>query len=340
MAMLAKIIAVAPRVAPRKLLEPEQIARFKTRFRAWWEGYKFTPSEVDADPSEESDAAEDETKIALPDPLAISKRKASLWADPQVVVQEYLWGTGFDTPGGRRLVLEMVAPLGLNSKMTLLEIGSGLGGAACAIAAQTGSRVTGLDISPDVVDAATELSTMAGMAKKTPMQLFDPKKPNFSAFGSFNAAFSKERFFRYPNKEKIFAALHGALRESGQLVMTDFLLASEDNPGDAVEKWLGAEPERPEPWTAAKTQSCLEKLGFEVPIVKDITDEYVSLLRETIETYCKGLNPEQMDKPMAEAVVNEIDLWDWRLKAFASGGLAVYRIYARKFQGVSAKGSD
>jgi cyclopropane fatty-acyl-phospholipid synthase-like methyltransferase len=340
MAMLAKIVAVAPRVAPRKLLEPEQIARFKARFRAWWEGYQFTPSEMDADPFEEPSEAGEESTSAPSDPLEIGKRSASLWADPRAVVQEYLWGTGFDTPGGQRLVLEMVAPLGLNSKMTVLEIGVGLGGAARAIAAQTGSWVTGLDTSPGVVEAATELSTMAGMAKKTPIQLFDPKKPNFSAFGSFNAAFSKERFLRYLNKETIFAALHGALRESGQFVMTDFLLTSEDDPGDAVEKWLGTEPERPEPWTAAKTQSCLEGLGFEVPIVKDITDEYVSLLRETIETYCKGLDPEQMDKPMAAAVVGEVDLWNRRLEAFASGGLAVYRIYARKYHGMSAKGSD
>ena len=41
---------------------------------------------------------------------------------------ERMFGEGFTGPGGADLIRDLVKPLGLDSSMTVLDIGSGLGG--------------------------------------------------------------------------------------------------------------------------------------------------------------------------------------------------------------------
>ena len=65
--------------------------------------------------------------------------------------------------GGGDAVDLLIGSLALAQGDRVLDIGSGFGGPARQIARRTGSRVTGIDITPAYVDAARDLTARAGL---------------------------------------------------------------------------------------------------------------------------------------------------------------------------------
>jgi SAM-dependent methyltransferase len=63
-------------------------------------------------------------------------------------------------PGATDLLIESLT---LTAGDRVLDIGSGFGGPARQIARRTGSRVTGIDITPAYVDAASDLTAITGL---------------------------------------------------------------------------------------------------------------------------------------------------------------------------------
>ena len=69
---------------------------------------------------------------------------------------ELVWGTDFMAPGGRGNVAKMVEVLDFRDRL-VVDIGSGLGGPAFALAQDHGARVAGLDLEAPLVERASAL---------------------------------------------------------------------------------------------------------------------------------------------------------------------------------------
>ncbi len=68
---------------------------------------------------------------------------------------ETIWGEGFMSPGGPAEVGRIVAGVAV-AGTDVLDIGCGTGGAALVLAVEHGAgSVTGIDVEPYVIDAAT-----------------------------------------------------------------------------------------------------------------------------------------------------------------------------------------
>src|SRR5262249_44071030 len=65
---------------------------------------------------------------------------------------------------GAIATVELVTLLGPQPGEHILDIGSGIGGPARWIAAKTGCRVTGVDLTPEFCEAARALNQACGMA--------------------------------------------------------------------------------------------------------------------------------------------------------------------------------
>ena len=68
--------------------------------------------------------------------------------------------------GGAEATAALLSRLDIKPGMDVLDIGCGIGGPARTIALGTGARVTGVDLTPAFVEAATALSRMAGMSDR------------------------------------------------------------------------------------------------------------------------------------------------------------------------------
>src|SRR5919198_1020837 len=74
----------------------------------------------------------------------------------------------FDQLHGRGIeaTREHIGRAGINSSMHVLDLGCGVGGCSRVIAATCGCRVTGIDLTPQLIEVARELTRRSGMADR------------------------------------------------------------------------------------------------------------------------------------------------------------------------------
>lgn len=334
-------------------LDPATRTRLKARLHAWWEGYPFDPASLPPPPAKEEKPArsaersaeepavppaaaepetphdngkdEEEEEDATSEEALRKGRRATTWHEPRVLVCEAIWGYGLILPGGVEVPLAWLKPLGLNSKMTLLHIGAGLGGVSRAIAKAFGVWVTAIEDEPAFVEGAMELSTMAGLGKKAPIKLFQPSRPELSAFGKFNAVFAQECLWRMPRRAALLQEIHDVTRKRGHLVLADYFRGKKDA---AYAAWQGAERPPEDLLPLGEVRSQLSELGYDVRVAENVTTAHAAQIEHALAGYCQKLRPDAMDKIMAGAVLSELERWNRRLVACRAGGLEICRIDA------------
>jgi len=124
--------------------------------------------------------------------------------------------------GGAEATDYLLDKLGITSETRVLDIGSGLGGAARVIAARFGCPVTGIDLTPDFVEAARGLNRMCGMdmnpsfevGSATDMPVVDD---------AFDLATMLHVGMNIPDKPGIFNEAHRVVRNGGIFAIYDVM---------------------------------------------------------------------------------------------------------------------
>jgi len=73
--------------------------------------------------------------------------------------------------GGREMTLRILSKMNIKAGDQILDIGCGIGGAARTLAAETGCRVAGIDLTPEYIDIAKELTTRCAMEDQLHFQV-------------------------------------------------------------------------------------------------------------------------------------------------------------------------
>jgi sarcosine/dimethylglycine N-methyltransferase len=144
--------------------------------------------------------------------------------------------------GGREAVERILPSLHLATGMTVLDVGSGLGGPARQVARSTGCTVVGVDLTPAYVDAAQALTFAAGLAEQ--VRFFCGDIGTFDRTG-FDAAYTMHVQMNVADKKTFFTEIGRRLRP-GAHVATFEICRSGD-----------IEPTPPLPWTLDGTDSFL-----------------------------------------------------------------------------------
>ena len=98
--------------------------------------------------------------------------------------------------------------------MRLLDVGCGIGGAS-RMAAMYGAQVTGIDLSPEFVDAAQVADrTCRPRVRRATFVTTDGESMPLEV-GSFDAAVMVHVGMNVPDKEALFAEVHRVLRPGG-----------------------------------------------------------------------------------------------------------------------------
>ncbi|MEQ1612245.1 MAG: class I SAM-dependent methyltransferase, partial [Hyphomicrobiaceae bacterium] len=92
--------------------------------------------------------------------VKLGKDPANLTVDDLAMIDEF-------HIGGRPASLELFEQCKFDEGMHLLDVGSGLGGPARTCAAAKSTTVTGVDLTPEYVAAATDLSQRVGLSART-----------------------------------------------------------------------------------------------------------------------------------------------------------------------------
>lgn len=172
--------------------------------------------------------------------------------------------------GSRAATMYLLERLDLAATARLLDVGSGLGGAARAAAAAFGCQVDGVDLTPEFVRTATALTGRVGLAGRVSFTATTGDTLPFGD-GTFDRAMMIHVGMNIEGKAAVFAEVRRVLRPGGRFGLFEQVRAS-DGPLPYPLPW--AEDERSSfVATPASYIADLTRAGFDVELVEDRTAE-------------------------------------------------------------------
>jgi len=303
-----------------KTRQSAALEQHRRKLAAWWSGYDFMPLS--------------RPPVVKPAPQ-VRHAEAPHHHGPSISararVSEELWGTGCVTPGPAEFIREVTAWLGLTSEMSMLDIGAGLGGPARAIAETYGIWITAYEAEQELAKFGMELSTQHGMARKVPVNLFDPESIELPK-RKYDAVFCKELLYSVENKTRLLHQISDSLKEHGQFFITDYVVAEAAEGSPRIFAWNEAEGRPGYFWTRPHYGAGLNEAKFELRVSEDLTGRYLEFITEGFRELSKKMNAligaeadPAMQSELRRALAFESQRWAARTEAMQAKDVAVIR---------------
>ena len=161
---------------------------------------------------------------------------------------------------------------------------AGLGGPARYYAHRYGAIVTGIELTPARVAGARDLTRRVGLADKVRVLEGDVATTSL-ADASQDAVVSQEAFLHVPDLARVLAEAHRVLRPGGRIAYTNWMAERPLSAPDAALMWDGMAVQ---PVLSAAAQvELLERAGFRVEPVENLTAEWAVILAARLAMYQK-----------------------------------------------------
>jgi sarcosine/dimethylglycine N-methyltransferase len=163
---------------------------------------------------------------------------------------------------------ELAKLAAINPEMSVLDVGSGIGGPARFLAATCGCRVIGVDLSAPFVDAARYLTERTGQSGQVSFQTASALELPFDD-GGFDVVLLQHVAMNIANRAQLYREMRRMLKSGGRFATFDVVSN-------------GGAPRYPLPWarteatsfllTAAATRVAIEAAGFRTLVWQDDTE--------------------------------------------------------------------
>lgn len=157
---------------------------------------------------------------------AITDGLAALGKTPQAVTVDDLGPVDEFHIGGRQATEALMEQLDLAREHAVLDIGSGLGGAARFVAGRYGCRVTGIDLTAEYVETARTLSEWTGLGGRLRFYHGGALAMPFGD-GHFDRAYMLHVGMNVPDKPALFAEVARVLKPGGAFGIYDVMRTGE-----------------------------------------------------------------------------------------------------------------
>ncbi len=168
--------------------------------------------------------------------------------------------------GGREATAHAVAKLGLDAAAHVLDVGCGIGGAARYIAAETGCRVTGVDLTPEFIDVAQRLTELTGLDDRIAYECASALDMPFED-GAFDAAFTLHVAMNIPERAALYGEIARVMKPGAIFCIYDVMKAGAGDLAYPV-PWAKT-PATSHLTTADEMRGLLDTAGFDVSEVED-----------------------------------------------------------------------
>jgi SAM-dependent methyltransferase len=297
---------------------PNAKPSFKTRFKAWWEGYDVADLMGEPAPEPEPVAPVETPPEEIP-PLE----------QPYIKIAQTIWGESLVGPGGTSAILTLVKPFAFDPSMTVMDFGCGLGGGTRAVSEQFGVWVSGFEPDAIMAEGGQELSTKKG-AKKAEIKPctvkdFQPKA------AAYDCIYSSEALYTVPEKEKLLGNFERALKARGQIALTDFVRTPGTKPDDPrLKDFVTRDGKAGHFWLGDDYLAKMKGLKFDVRVDEDLTASYRANVIEAFVNFTQDSVASAAARAHPDELVQEVSLWTKRVAALDSGALQLRRYYAIK----------
>lgn len=181
---------------------------------------------------------------------------------------------------GLAATAELAQLAAITADMSVLDVGSGIGGPARFLAATYGCRVTGIDLSEPFVDAARYLTRRTGQSERVSFRTASALELPFDG-DEFDVVLLQHVAMNIGDRAALYREIERVLKPSGRFATFDVVAN-------------GGEPHYPVPWartpttsfllTADATREAIEHAGFRTLVSQDDTaaaKAWIAQLRES-----------------------------------------------------------
>ncbi len=306
----------------------------RRRVHAWWIG-EYLP-EDEPPPEREIEPLPEPEPVRVPEPPPaeyieppVAARSHDRWSPERARVVQWLWGDGYDFPGGAEFILELVRPLRLGGDYSILDIGCGIGSSTRAIASMFGSSVIGFEASPALVAeaaAALERAELADRVQVLPIDLTKPLLPD----RRFDAILCRMVFGAVADYQTLLAEIDRHLKPGGQLLFTEQVLNQANAATLALDAWQSVENQTTYPVTLDTIEADLAERGYDVRIAEDMSPAVRALVVGAWEKVAHELEDGLFSADEIDLLNREMELWHHRVGVYDSGVLKFVRVHAIK----------
>jgi SAM-dependent methyltransferase len=169
---------------------------------------------------------------------------------------------------GLAATVELAKLARITADMSVLDVGSGVGGPARFLAATYGCQVTGIDLTEPFVDAARYLTERTGQSESVSFRTASALELPFDD-GRFDVVLLQHVAMNISDRARLYREIRRVLKLSGRFALYDVVLKDGD-------------PHYPVPWartpatsfllTAAATGEVIEAAGFRTLAWQDDTE--------------------------------------------------------------------
>jgi SAM-dependent methyltransferase len=200
----------------------------------------------------------------------IERLKAALGPEQQRLTPQQLGALDQFHTRGLAATAELARLAGITADMSVLDVGSGVGGPARFLAANHGCHVTGVDLSEPFVEAARYLTGRTGQGGQVSFECASALTLPFDD-GRFDAVFLQHVAMNIADRARLYREIRRVLKRGGRFATYDVVLNGGE-PHYPV-------PYYPVPWartpatsfllTAAATREAIEPAGFRTLVWQD-----------------------------------------------------------------------
>ena len=195
---------------------------------------------------------------------------------------EKVFGDGYISTGGHSTTEYLISKIepALKRGARVLDVGSGIGGAAFHLARTYGCVVTGVDLSPEMVNIAHERAQEAGNLGDGQVKTILGDVLTESFPDPFDVVWSRDALMHIPDKTRLFARLHDLNAPGGKLVITDYARGTGEGSPEfqAYIKSTGYHVVDP-----AAYGKLIEAAGYKDVRAEDATDRFVGILERELD---------------------------------------------------------
>lgn len=203
------------------------------------------------------------------------------YSNHSILRYEKVFGDGYISTGGPETTDYLCNKLGaaaLRPGVRVLDVGSGIGGAAFHLAKKYGAKVVGIDLAPEMIGIAQERIKTSGAENAVSFTLGDVLE--MPADASFDIIWSRDALMHLPDKARLFSKLFQLMAPGGSLIITDYAKGVGDrSPAfNAYVTKTGYHITDP-----ASYGKLLEAAGFVDVVAEDATARFVAILKRELQ---------------------------------------------------------
>ncbi len=246
------------------------------------------------------------------------------WLVDRPVLLEAMWGEGWHGPLGQTMLDVLVRAFGLTREMSVLDLSAGVGGAARLIATEFKTYVTGLEADAELAAYGAAESKRHGMARTAIIKAYDPAA--FDVDRRYDCILGRELFYAVRDKQRFIRAVAASMKNYGQICWTDYLVDKNDLEKPAIAAWVAKEGGCV-PMALDEVTKIWHELHFDLRIAEDRTEKFMQGTLVGLAKFVQFLQGRKIADPTKPLILNEIEIWAYRLAAMQAG-MKVYRFYA------------